>query len=166
MNCCTFCLHHVSHVKWKSAFEHAQKVQVHIILHMCKVLFRHLLSTGIFYSIQWFCLQTAKTLIRLCRWAGWSGSSLSSYTWRHVFTWPGPYVLMFVLIYEYIPLNDTTVRIITEKNKQKKLDCAVHGTPSQNGVVGWCEGVVYLMSLGRPTDIGLKLGKACYPCSR
>ena len=33
------------------------------------------------------------------------------------------------------------------------------------GVVGWCEGAVYLPSLGRPTDIGLQLGKACYPCS-
>ena len=28
------------------------------------------------------------------------------------------------------------------------------------------EGVVYLLSLGRPTDIGLQLDKACYPCSR
>ena len=28
-----------------------------------------------------------------------------------------------------------------------------------------CEGAVYLTSLGRPTDIGLQLGKACYPCS-
>ena len=34
------------------------------------------------------------------------------------------------------------------------------------GVVGWCEGVLYLTSSGRPTDIGLQLGKACYPCSR
>ena len=33
------------------------------------------------------------------------------------------------------------------------------------GVVGWWEGAVYLTSLGRPTDIGLQLGKACYPCS-
>ena len=33
------------------------------------------------------------------------------------------------------------------------------------GVVGWCEGVMYLMSPGRPTDIGLQLGKACYPLS-
>ena len=33
------------------------------------------------------------------------------------------------------------------------------------GVVGWCEGAVYLTSLGRPTDIGLQSGKACYPCS-
>ena len=33
------------------------------------------------------------------------------------------------------------------------------------GVVGWCEGAVYLTSLGRPTDIGLQLGKACYPCT-
>ena len=32
-------------------------------------------------------------------------------------------------------------------------------------VVGWCEGAVYLTSLGRPTDIVLQLGKACYPCS-
>ena len=30
---------------------------------------------------------------------------------------------------------------------------------------GWCKGAVYLTSLGRPTDIGLQLGKACYPCS-
>ena len=28
------------------------------------------------------------------------------------------------------------------------------------GVVGWCEGAVYLTSPGRPTDIGLQLGKA------
>ena len=27
------------------------------------------------------------------------------------------------------------------------------------------EGAVYLTSPGRPTDIGLQLGKACYPCS-
>ena len=37
--------------------------------------------------------------------------------------------------------------------------------PEDKGVVGWCEGAVYLTSLGRPTDIGLQLGKACYPCS-
>ena len=36
---------------------------------------------------------------------------------------------------------------------------------SVSGVVGWCESAVYLTSLGRPTDIGLQLGKACYPCS-
>ena len=34
------------------------------------------------------------------------------------------------------------------------------------GVVRWCKGVVYLALSGRPTDIGLQLGKACYPCSR
>ena len=33
------------------------------------------------------------------------------------------------------------------------------------GVVRWCEGVMYLMSPGHPADIGLQLGKACYPCS-
>ena len=54
------------------------------------------------------------------------------------------------------------------------LDCALIGIACGNycicstlreGVVGWCEGAVYLTSLGRPTDIGLQLGKACYPCS-
>ena len=35
-----------------------------------------------------------------------------------------------------------------------------------NGVVGWCEGAVYLTSPGCPADIGLQLGKACYSCSR
>ena len=34
------------------------------------------------------------------------------------------------------------------------------------GVVWRCEGVVYLTSPGCPTDIGLQLGKAYYPCSR
>ena len=33
-------------------------------------------------------------------------------------------------------------------------------------VIGWCEGVMYLTPSGRPTDIGLHLVKACYPCSR
>ena len=37
--------------------------------------------------------------------------------------------------------------------------------PELSEVVGWCEGAVYLTSLGRPTDIGLQLGKACYSCS-
>ena len=32
-----------------------------------------------------------------------------------------------------------------------------------SGMVGWC---VYHVSLGQPADIGLQLGKACYPCSR
>ena len=36
----------------------------------------------------------------------------------------------------------------------------------KDGVVGWCEGVVYLTSPGRPTEIGLQLDKACYLCSR
>ena len=34
-----------------------------------------------------------------------------------------------------------------------------------HGVVGCGEDVVYLTSPGRSTDIGLQLGKACYPCS-
>ena len=40
------------------------------------------------------------------------------------------------------------------------------GSKAAVGVVRWCEGVVYLTSPERPTDIGLQLGKACYPCSR
>ena len=36
----------------------------------------------------------------------------------------------------------------------------------QRRVVGWCKGVVYLTSPGHPTDIGLQLDKARYPCSR
>ena len=44
-------------------------------------------------------------------------------------------------------------------------------TPSRRSVlgsevVGCGKGVVYLASLGRLTDIGLWLGKACYPCNR
>ena len=33
---------------------------------------------------------------------------------------------------------------------------------------GWLGGakVLCISSSGRPTDIGLQLGKACYPCSR
>ena len=42
----------------------------------------------------------------------------------------------------------------------------VHWSIIVTGVVRWCEGVMYLASPGRPTDIGLQLGKACYPCSR
>ena len=46
------------------------------------------------------------------------------------------------------------------------LPITLLGVSQLQGVVGWCEGVVYLMSPGRSTDIGLQLGKACYPCSR
>ena len=50
------------------------------------------------------------------------------------------------------------------------FDVGLHCLPTKSvsilGVVGWCEGVLYLTSPGRPTDIGLQLGKACYPCSR
>ena len=50
-------------------------------------------------------------------------------------------------------------------------ECLFQNVPTVNtvqlfGVVGYGEGVVYLVSPGRPTDIGLQLGKACYSCSR
>ena len=53
----------MGHVKQKSAFEHAQNVRNHIILHMCRVSSGHLLSIHTFYGIQWFCLRTAKAQI-------------------------------------------------------------------------------------------------------
>ena len=37
---------------------------------------------------------------------------------------------------------------------------------SDRGMGGCGEGVVYLLSPGRPTEIGLQFGKSCYPCSR
>ena len=46
---------------------------------------------------------------------------------------------------------------------QRKQYCVA--TPSEV-VVRCSKGVVYLTSPGCPTDIGLQLGKACYPCSR
>ena len=47
-----------------------------------------------------------------------------------------------------------------------KIDHDFYGHSAQPGGVGWCKGVVYLVSPGRPTEIDLQLGKACYPCSR
>ena len=32
--------------------------------------------------------------------------------------------------------------------------------------VGRGKGVMYFASPGRPNEIGLQMGKACYPCSR
>ena len=54
-----------------------------------KLSFVPLLSIDTFYSVQWFCQRTAKTLIRLRRCAGWSGPSLSAYARRHFFAWRG-----------------------------------------------------------------------------
>ena len=42
----------------------------------------------------------------------------------------------------------------------------MHNFLEESGVVGLGKGVMYLTSLGCPADIGLQLGKACYPCSR
>ena len=43
----------------------AQNVRFHIVLRMRKVSSGHLLPSETFYSIKWFCLRTAKALIRL-----------------------------------------------------------------------------------------------------
>ena len=77
--------------KRKSAFEHAQNVQIHIILRMRKVSFGRLLSIHTFCSIQWFILlavgegpdQTAR-MRRLIR------HSLSTYAWWHIFAEQDP----------------------------------------------------------------------------
>ena len=47
-----------------------------------------------------------------------------------------------------------------------RIKIQVSQTQTFGGMVGWCEGVLYLTAPGRPIDIGLQLGKACYPCSR
>ena len=46
---------HVGCVKQNTALDYAQKFQIPIILRMRKVLFGHLLASGTFCSIQWFC---------------------------------------------------------------------------------------------------------------
>ena len=46
------------------------------------------------------------------------------------------------------------------------VTCTCAGKKATSGVVGWCKGVMHFMYAGHPTDIGLQLGKACYPCRR
>ena len=55
--------------------------------------------------------------------------------------------------------------LVAQLDLRQTSDQEVAGLTSAAGVVGWCEGAVYLTSPGCPTDIGLQLGKACYPCS-
>ena len=55
--------------------------------------------------------------------------------------------------------------LVAQLDLRQTSDQEVAGSTSAAGVVGWCEGAMYLTSPGRPTDIGLQLGKACYPCS-
>ena len=66
-----------------------------------------------------------------------------------------PEPLMFTIAYE-------TINYITVEPRY--LELAYFELPL--GVVRSGNGVVYLTSPGRPTEIGLQLGKACYPCSR
>ena len=60
---------------------------------------------------------------------------------------------------ESILLYDTTQNIVADHLLNRVC-------PGMVGVVGCGESVVYLVSQGCPTDIGLHLGKACCPCSR
>ena len=53
----------------------------------CAVSSGYLLSTAPVYSIHWFCLRTAKALIRLRGLADWTGPFLSACARRHVFAW-------------------------------------------------------------------------------
>ena len=79
-------------IKRKSVFEHAQNMRIHKSC-ISAISSGQVLSIETFYSIQWFCLRTAKALIRLRGCAGWSGPSLSAYVQRHVFAWRGLYYL-------------------------------------------------------------------------
>ena len=63
------------------------------------------------------------------------------------------------------PENILSVCEITKKHMLFTLNIWTHKFLTVLGVVGCGEAVVYLMSPGRSTDIGLRLGKAC-PCSR
>ena len=81
--------HQIDRIKRKSAFVHAQNVQIQITLSMRNVLSVSLLSIRTFCSIQWFYLKTVKALIRLCGCAAWSEPSLSVYPRRQVYAWHG-----------------------------------------------------------------------------
>ena len=70
--------------------------------------------------------------------------------------------------------NDVQLVITVQLFKQTKMvkicfdwnQCkSLHNQSLSLGVVGSGNGVVYLTSPGRLTEIGLQLGKACYPCS-
>ena len=69
---------YLDQIKRNSAFEHAQIVWIHIILHKRSLSSGHLLSAETFDSIQRVCLQTAKAQIKLCMRAVYSGPSLSA----------------------------------------------------------------------------------------
>ena len=57
---------------------------------------------------------------------------------------------------------------LTSGHLSKRKTCTVStlSVGTVGGMIGCGEGVMYLKSPGRPTDIGLQLGKVCYPCSR
>ena len=68
----------------------------------CAVSSNYLLSIETFYSIQRFCLRTAKALVRLRGCAGWSGPSLSVYARRHVFVWRGLYFTVYIYSHPFM----------------------------------------------------------------
>ena len=73
---------------------------------------------------------------------------------------------------------NTQAYVFVENKKNSSTVCfPAHQVPSEKwfrgvnsllleGVVGYGKRVVHLISPGHPADIGLQLGKACYPCSR
>ena len=73
-------------------------------------------------GLQWFCLRTAKVLIRLQGCAGWSGPSLSAYARRQVFAWHSPNGMEYwdtefdLRIRSHIFLSDNSRRRITHRH--------------------------------------------------
>ena len=84
--------------------------------------------------------------------------------WKHRELYCPPQVAVgaTLLLTRHVP---SLLSLLPFSGRQHKMTPVVDVSLNPLMVVGWCEGAVYLTSLGRPTDIGLQLGKACYPCS-
>ena len=120
-----------------------------------------------------FNMRAVKILIRLCECAGWSESSLGTHVQRYVFWRCGWNHLGSHLV---IVLQEKL--LVTDTHSEKPHHLANLGGGRGGGGGGGLEsgvakvcGVrcgegVYFTSPWHPTDIGLQLDKACYPCSR
>ena len=74
----------------------------------------------------------------------------------------------FTVVRNFIITSQMVFNLRADRSTWQKSSCS----KGNNSKVGKPElwfmcsaGAVYLTSPGHPTDIGLQLGKACYPCS-